>query len=923
MPPKVYGTGVPLVVPPGKTLLGLRSDLMTVSGLYEPNAQIKPLATFTGVAAIRFLDQTDGGYATISGEQRVLNVTIDGSNIASGADGIQAKGNIQNVALRDVTIRRFPNSGIYCGLQGGVAPYSWRLHRVMLDNNHAHGMFGERMVDLTAVDCQAIGNWSNGWMLQNAANSQMVGCRAEWNGNHGFYLSGDWGNGAGSGGMLLSGCSTDRNGFNGVYLDCTGTPPIVISNLMTRRDGRNGGTGGGNYAGLAANGATTPIIVGDWTNFPGVDDGGASTNSPDYGASFTNTTYVQMDNAYLHAAVGAIRDGGGNGEIRLGSNITYATGTTSTFTRGRVPSGEITVAASDSASTDEADFLCTGTNDHLVIQQAIDLVNGAAGKGRVRLLDGTFNLGATINWPSGTGLGLVGSGWGTVLKLAAGVNDYAINFSAADTRSTFSDFTIDGNLANQTAGPTGGIWADGAVECVFQRIHFTSCGSTGLVLAGMTGGAFGHNNVVTHCLFDNANTSTFEGNGIYLTSSDENFIIACDFQFLGGSGAAMGMIHDTAGTQTILGCNFVNGGNSRPGIRVQDASATKIVACNFDGVAGDAIFLAAQKCIVESNTIFGIGATGTSGAYTGVHLEFAATQNIVSGNSIASHTVNGSAHSLIREESVGSSGNNLIAGNVLITNGTLAVAALDINAPGTMARDNMGGGVKGDVAPALRTNAGAITDSVFAPITPSDGMLGLDTTNKRLYARSGGSWIYAPLDNGGANFTPSDHAMLLWTADPGVISGSGFQLAFGRVYLSKIKVTAPVTVSNMHYHVETGGTSLTAGQCLVGLYDSSGTQVAVSSDQATAMASSGAKTAAFTASAALSVGYYYAAFLANGTGTVPNVSGASGNSGVASNNLSTATSRSLNTGTGNTALPASITLGSQSVNIAIRWAGLS
>ena len=91
----------------------------------------------------------------------------------------------------------------------------------------------------------------------------------------------------------------------------------------------------------------------------------------------------------------------------------------------------------------------------------------------MRLLDGTFNLGDSLNWPSGVGLGLVGSGWGTVLKLAAGVNDYAINFSGDDTRSTFSDFTIDGNHTNQSAGPTGGIWADGAVECVFQRIHFT------------------------------------------------------------------------------------------------------------------------------------------------------------------------------------------------------------------------------------------------------------------------------------------------------------------------------------------------------------------------------------------------------------------------------------------------------------------
>jgi hypothetical protein len=329
LPAKPYAIGVPLVVHPGKTLMGIRSDLMTVTGLYEPGVVIMPTAGFTGVAAIRFLDQATGGYAAISGEQRVLNVTLDGGNVAAGVDGIQAKGNIQNVALRDVTIRRFPNSGIYCGLEGGIAPYSWRMHRVMLDNNEAHGMFGERMVDLTMVDCQAIGNFANGFMLQNAANSQIIGCRAEWHGNHGFYLSGDWGDGQGSGGLLMSACSTDRNGFNGVFIDASGTPPLVISNLMTRRDGRNGGAGGGGYAGVAVNSAATPVIIGDWTNFPGVDDGGAGTSSPEYGGSITDSAYVQIDNAYLHAATAGLNDGGGNGALRLGSNITYVTGATS------------------------------------------------------------------------------------------------------------------------------------------------------------------------------------------------------------------------------------------------------------------------------------------------------------------------------------------------------------------------------------------------------------------------------------------------------------------------------------------------------------------------------------------------------------------------------------------------------------------
>ncbi|MFE0472423.1 right-handed parallel beta-helix repeat-containing protein [Streptomyces sp. NPDC058947] len=713
LPPRPYATGVPIVVPPGKTLMGLRSDLMTITGLYEPGVVIRPLPTFTGVAAIRFLDQADGGYTAVSGEQRLLNLTLDGSDLTAGVDGLQAKGDVQNVALRDVTIRHFPNSGIYCGLGAGdVAPYSWRMTRVMLDNNHVHGLYGDRPVDLTMIDCQAIGNWGNGFMLGNAANSQLIGCRAEWSGNHGFYFTGDWGLGAGAGGALMSGCSTDRNGFNGVFVDVVGTnAPLVISNLMTRRDGRNGGAGGGGYAGVAGLNTSMPIIIGDWTNFPGVDDGGTSANSPECGGSFTNCDSVQIDNAYLHAATEPLRDAGGNEILRLGANLVYAIGTTATLTRTLAPSSEIVVAAADSRSSRNADLVCTGVNDHLLIQQAIDLIDAAPGKGTIRLLDGTFNLGATLSIPNGVGLRMVGSGWGTVLKANAATNMYVITFAGpGETRAQFADFTIDGNLSGQTTGG-GGIWAPGAVECVFHHLHFTACYENGLYLGPQADNAFGHNNHVSQCLFDNAMGSPGAGRGIRTTSNDENFIVACDFQFLGGATAQGAGIYDQAGTQTILGCNFVGGGNSMPAVRVQDCSATKITSCNFDGIGGDAVFLAASNCIVQSNTIFGVGAIGTVGAYTGIHLEWAATNNLIAGNSIASADAAGAARSLIREESLGGSGNNSIVGNILITKGSFAVGILELAAPGTLVRSNRGAGAAGD--PVVATAGGTMSGQLF------------------------------------------------------------------------------------------------------------------------------------------------------------------------------------------------------------------
>jgi hypothetical protein len=330
LPAGAYRTNEPLTIPPAVTLQGTHTNLMTVPGLTDPPCYIKPLATFEGAAVIELVDAATGGYSTISAEHRVLNVMIDGRDlpVGSGVDGLQAKGNIQNVGLRDFTVRQVSGNGIYCGENEGINPYSWRLHRVMLDNNAGHGLSVQIMTDLTMIDCQAIGNFANGFNIINAANSQAVACRAEWNGNNGYHITGDWAVGTGSGGMLFSGCSTDRNGFNGVLVDAVGNAPLQFENLLTRRDGRNGGLGGGAYAGLKVDTAGVPVIVGMVTCYPGTDDNGTQANSPQYGVRVEDSEYVSVASGFLHAATAGWSDGGGNNVLRRGLNIAERTGTT-------------------------------------------------------------------------------------------------------------------------------------------------------------------------------------------------------------------------------------------------------------------------------------------------------------------------------------------------------------------------------------------------------------------------------------------------------------------------------------------------------------------------------------------------------------------------------------------------------------------
>jgi hypothetical protein len=168
-------------------------------------------------------------------------------------------------------------------------------------SNHADGLW---------FDVHALANTGHGFSIAGSpANSRFTGCRAEWSGigKDGFHLTSAWGTGTGSGGVVFSGCSTDRNDNHGFGITCTGTVPILIDGCMLRRDGRNNNTGGGSFAGLSVNGATCPVLASGLTVFPGVDDNGTGTNSPQYGLALgSSQTLVAVTGAYLQGNTAGI-----------------------------------------------------------------------------------------------------------------------------------------------------------------------------------------------------------------------------------------------------------------------------------------------------------------------------------------------------------------------------------------------------------------------------------------------------------------------------------------------------------------------------------------------------------------------------------------------------------------------------------------
>jgi Pectate lyase superfamily protein len=313
LPTGTYKTNGPLVMPSGSALVGDHGNILSQTNY---GTTIKPSASWVqGGASSNAVILIESGT-----EQQVRNLMIDGTALAVSADGIQVNGSATNVKLSDLEIRH-PTG---CGLNGiTVSGNTVRAEHVTVTDAGNVG-FLMMWTDSTFIDCEAITSTAQGWYIgPNGINSQLIGCRAEWSGTNGFQISGSWGTGAGAGGLLMTGCSTDRNAQDGVNITATGTSPILITGMMCRRDG-SGSTSAGR-AGVHIDAATCPVIIDGLTVYPGVDDAGTGNNTPQYGVSITGSvTHAAVTNAFLHAA-----SAGTNGTITSSRAIATRTGTTS------------------------------------------------------------------------------------------------------------------------------------------------------------------------------------------------------------------------------------------------------------------------------------------------------------------------------------------------------------------------------------------------------------------------------------------------------------------------------------------------------------------------------------------------------------------------------------------------------------------
>ncbi|MEU0332228.1 hypothetical protein [Streptomyces sp. NPDC006193] len=175
-----------------------------------------------------------------------------------------------------------------------------------------------------------------------------------------------------------------------------------------------------------------------------------------------------------------------------------------------------------------------------------------------------------------------------------------------------------------------------------------------------------------------------------------------------------------------------------------------------------------------------------------------------------------------------------------------------------------------------------------------------------------------------SEWAPADHGLTAWTFDPACSSTTGTTLTAGYIYLVGLQLRQAATISTVHALLGAAGSGLTSGQCLAGLYDSTGTRRAVTADMSTSWASAGHKAMALTSSYAAAAGRYYVALLFAGTTSPTFACGSTlGNFTPGNANLSSGGYRFCRFGPSQTSLPASVTLASFTADANNIWAAVS
>lgn len=168
-----------------------------------------------------------------------------------------------------------------------------------------------------------------------------------------------------------------------------------------------------------------------------------------------------------------------------------------------------------------------------------------------------------------------------------------------------------------------------------------------------------------------------------------------------------------------------------------------------------------------------------------------------------------------------------------------------------------------------------------------------------------------------------DSGLVAWAFDIVGATANSLLTTAGTLYLVRMHVPVACSVTNVLIQITTAGATLTASQCFAGLWNSAGTQIGITANQATLWQTAGLQTMALAGGPfTIPAGDYLVGFYYNGT-TAPTLSrgqNSGGTPGVV--NLGSSTLRFSTANTGLTTTPPA-PLGAQTGTNLSFWAGIS
>ena len=337
-----------------------------------------------------------------------------------------------------------------------------------------------------------------------------------------------------------------------------------------------------------------------------------------------------------------------------------------------------------------------GTDSTTVIQDAITAAKTTGQT--VYFPPGTYKISAALNVGGGSpgAITIAGDGWDSQIFMANGSNAYIFDFGLSGPvytpGLTIRDLYLNCNGANQTTAG-GGIYARGAVWCVFDHLWIEEPWGEGIHIYQDGTGSYGHHNTISNCLFRNGkNANGGTGLAMRVEQADENLFTGCTIQDCGNTSAPQnGQVYDiSAGLSTYSSCHFVGGATGAAFVK-SDSTPGRLVftGCQFDGTnSADMLVLQGAGHVVSGCQFLNVGQGLTGGQASAVRLN-GATASTVTDNYFTAVTAYATA---VLEDSA-ANGNNvglntyagtwLAAAPVVLTGATSRAAASSVGlAPG-------------------------------------------------------------------------------------------------------------------------------------------------------------------------------------------------------------------------------------------------